>query len=76
MLWMRLVMFFFALFPKIKKSAKLGSHSGSELLPESSPSSRRAYAVPMVPEVAAPVLEGIPRMRTLTAGGTSLAVCG
>ena len=58
MLWMRLVMFFFALFPKIKKSAKLGSHSGSELLPESSPSSRRAYAVPMVPEVAAPVLEG------------------
>ena len=32
----------FALFP-FEKSAKLGSHSGSELLPESSPSTRRAY---------------------------------
>ena len=28
----------FRTFPQIKKSAKLGSHSGSELLPESSPS--------------------------------------
>ena len=28
---------FFALFPQIKKSATLGSHSGSALLPESSP---------------------------------------
>ena len=35
----------------------MGPHSGSELLPESSPSTRRADAVPMVPEVAAPVLE-------------------
>ena len=46
----------FRTFPQ-NKSAKLGSHSGSELLPESSPSTRRAYAVPMAPEVAAPVLE-------------------
>ena len=35
----------------------MGPYSGSDLLPESSPSTRRAYAVPMVPEVAAPVLE-------------------
>ena len=48
---------FFHTFPQNKKSAKLGSHSGSELLPESSPSTPRAYAVPMAPEVAAPVLE-------------------
>ena len=34
---------FFRTFPRSKKSAKLGSHSGSELLPESSPSTRRAY---------------------------------
>ena len=34
---------FFALFPKLKKSAKLGSHSGSELLPESSPSTPAAH---------------------------------
>ena len=34
---------FFRTFPGSKKSAKLGSHSGSELLPESSPSTRRAY---------------------------------
>ena len=33
---------FFALFPKIKKSAKLASHSGSALLPESSPSTPAA----------------------------------
>ena len=33
----------FRTFPRSKKSAKLGSHSGSELLPESSPSTRRAY---------------------------------
>ena len=34
----------FRTFPRFKKkSAKLGSHSGSELLPESSPSTRRAY---------------------------------
>ena len=32
----------FALFPTIKKSAKVASHSGSELLPESSPSTRAA----------------------------------
>ena len=30
-------------FSPFEKSAKLGSHSGSELLPESSPSTRRAY---------------------------------
>ena len=48
--------FFFALFSKIKE-CEVGSHSGSELLPESSPSNGRAFAVPMVPEVAAPVLE-------------------
>ena len=33
----------FRTFPRSKKNAKLGSHSGSELLPESSPSTRRAY---------------------------------
>ena len=33
----------FALFPKIKKSATLGSHSGSELLAESSPSTPAAH---------------------------------
>ena len=32
----------FRTFPQHKKSAKLTSHSGSELLPESSPSSRAA----------------------------------
>ena len=33
----------FSHFSKIKKSAKLGSHSGSELLPESSPSTPAAH---------------------------------
>ena len=33
----------FRTFPQIKKSAKLGSHSGSELLPESSPSTPAAH---------------------------------
>ena len=33
----------FRTFPQIKKSAKLGSHSGSELLPESSPSTLAAH---------------------------------
>ena len=33
----------FRTFPRSKKSAKLGSHSGSELPPEPSPSTRRAY---------------------------------
>ena len=39
---MSLVKVFFALFPKIKKSAKLASHSGSALLPESSPTTPAA----------------------------------
>ena len=42
-LWMSLLKGFFALFPKSKKSAKLGSHSGSELLAESSPSTPAAH---------------------------------
>ena len=33
----------FRTFPQIKKSAGLGSHSGSELLPESSPSTPAAH---------------------------------
>ena len=33
----------FRTFPQIKKSATLGSHSGSELLPESSPSTPAAH---------------------------------
>ena len=33
---------FFRTFPRKKKSAHLGSHSGSELLPESSPSTPAA----------------------------------
>ena len=40
---MRLLHGGFRTFPRSKKSAKLGSRSGSELLPESSPSTRRAY---------------------------------
>ena len=40
---MRILHGVFAFFPVLKKSAKLGSHSGSELPPESSPSTRRAY---------------------------------
>ena len=48
---------FFSHFSPVGKSAKLGSHSGSELLPESSPSTRGAYAVLVAPEVAAPVLD-------------------
>ena len=42
LLTLQLVMKNAQLFPKIKKSAKLGSHSGSELLPESSPSTPAA----------------------------------
>ena len=34
---------FFRTFPRVKKSPKLGSHSGSELLPESSPSTLSAH---------------------------------
>ena len=33
----------FRTFPRVKKSPKLGSHSGSELLPESSPSTPAAH---------------------------------
>ena len=33
----------FRTFPRVKKSPKLGSHSGSELLPESSPSTLSAH---------------------------------
>ena len=40
MLWMRLVMGFFRTFPQNKKSAKSGSHSGSELLSTPSPQPR------------------------------------
>ena len=40
---------FFRTFPRSKKSAKLGLHTGSELLPESSPSTRRAYEDPNAP---------------------------
>ena len=47
----------FALFPIFPKCAGLGSHSGSELPSESSPSTRRAYAVPMVPEDDEPATE-------------------
>ena len=39
----------FRTFPVRKKSAHLGSHSGSELLPESSPSTRRDYEHPDAP---------------------------
>ena len=39
---MKILQVFFALFP-FEKSAKLGSHTASELLPVSSPSTRRAY---------------------------------
>ena len=38
-----LVKGFFRTFPRVKKSPKLGSHSGSELLPESSPSTLSAH---------------------------------
>ena len=48
---------FFRTFPQIKKSARLGLHSGSGLPPESSPSTRRACAVPVVPEEDEPALE-------------------
>ena len=58
---MRLLQWVFRTFPSSKKSAKLGSHSRSELLPESSPSTRRAYEDPCSraenrgsPAVAAP----------------------
>ena len=37
--------FFFCTFPRRKKSAKIGPHSGSELLPESSPSTPLAQPV-------------------------------
>ena len=33
----------FRTFPRVKKSPKVGSHSGSELLPESSPSTLSAH---------------------------------
>ena len=46
MLWMRLVMVFLALFPKLKKG-EVGFALGVGTAPP----------VPMVPEVAAPVLE-------------------
>ena len=42
LLLMSLVKGFFAIFPVLKKSAKLASQSGSELFPESSPSTRAA----------------------------------
>ena len=42
LLQMGLVKGFFALFPKFQKSATLASHSGSALLPESSPSTPAA----------------------------------
>ena len=41
---------FFRTFPQIKKSAGVAPHSGSELAADSSPSTRRAYGVPMAVE--------------------------
>ena len=52
-LWMGLVKGFFALVPLFfskKKSAGVAPHSGSELAADSSPSTRRAYCVPMAVE--------------------------
>ena len=57
-----LVKGFFALFPKMKKSAKLASHSGSELLPESSPSTPAAQLEVSVEWGAA---QGTPRWQDL-----------
>ena len=57
----------FPLFPQT--SAGLGSHSGSELPPESSPSTRRAHAVPMVPEDDRQRRSRSPRLRRTATSG-------
>ena len=49
-LWIGLVKGFFRTFPQIKKRAGVTPHSRSELAADSSPSTRRAYGVPIVVE--------------------------
>ena len=41
--WIWQIKGFFCTFPRVKKSARLGPHTGSEMHAESSPSTRRAY---------------------------------
>ena len=61
----------FRTFPKIKKSAKQGPHSGSALLPESSPSMLSAHQMPLDEQlVDVPVPQVSERSsRSLPAGG-------
>ena len=67
---------FFRTFPQIQKSAGMGPHSGSELLPESSSSTRRAHAVPMDSEEDESVTESESEVRTATSGWMRLGVSG
>ena len=65
----------FSHFSPSEKSAKLGPNSGSELLPESSPSTRRAY----VDADGTPMRMGTRGGSRVLVGGTCLAVivlCG
>ena len=61
---------FFRTFPRVKKSPKLGSHSGSELLPESSPSTLSAHQMATDERTSMEDANGHAWVRLDTARGT------
>ena len=65
-----LVKGFFRTFPRVKKSPKLGSHSGSELLPESSPSTLSAHQMAIDERTSMVDANGHAWVRLDTARGT------
>ena len=67
---------FFGLFPGSKKSPKLGSHSGSELLPKSSPSTLSAHQMATDERTSMVDANGHAWVRLDTARGTFLAEPG
>ena len=64
----------FLTFPRVKKSPKLGSHSGSELLPESSPSTLAAHvdALRRQPARVLPSTSNFPLTMAGPQGGSGL----
>ena len=60
----------FRTFPRVEKSPKLGSHSGSELLPESSPSTLSAHQIATDERTSMEDANGHAWVRLDTARGT------
>ena len=66
----------FRTLPRKKKSATSRPESSANLVSHSTSWPSAAYAVPWSPRWLRQYWRWIPRMRTRTAGGTSLAACG